>query len=78
MFVTYRERAIVEGTMFNIIPINDLKEHIENSICECKPKIIYENGEMIIIHNSFDNREYYEHIMIKEIKDDWHFEVNIN
>ena len=39
------------------MPINDLKEHSENSICECKPKIIYENGEMIIVHNSYDGRE---------------------
>ena len=43
--------------MWNILPINDLKEHSENSTCECNPKVIFENGEMIIIHNSYDGRE---------------------
>lgn len=43
--------------MINIIPLNDLEEHIEFSICNCHPNIIFENGEMIIVHNSFDNRE---------------------
>ena len=51
--------------MFNVLPTNDLKEHTENSTCECKPKIIYENGEMIIIHNSFDGREFIE--ILREI-----------
>lgn len=43
--------------MYNILPINDLKEHLEDSTCRCQPQVIYENGEMIIIHNSFDGRE---------------------
>ena len=53
--------------MYNILPINDLKEHSENSTCECKPKVIYENGEMIIVHNSYDGREYKERL-IEDIK----------
>jgi hypothetical protein len=43
--------------MTNIIPENDLKEHTEDTTCECNPRIIEEDGEMIVIHNSFDNRE---------------------
>ena len=43
--------------MINIIPLNDLKEHIEDSTCNCRPSLIVENGEMIIVHNSFDGRE---------------------
>lgn len=50
--------------MYNILPINDLKEHIEDSTCECKPKIIFENGEMIIVHNSYDGREFVEKLLI--------------
>lgn len=46
--------------MYNIIPLNDLDEHINNSTCKCHPKVIFENGEMIIIHNSFDKREFIE------------------
>jgi len=50
--------------MYNILPINDLKEHIEDSTCECKPKVIFENGEMIIVHNSYDGREFVEKLLI--------------
>jgi hypothetical protein len=41
----------------NIIPLNDSKEHEELTTCECCPSVQFENGEMIIIHNSFDGRE---------------------
>jgi len=53
--------------MFNILPINDLKEHSEDSTCECKPKVIYANGEMIIVHNSFDEREFIEELLKTEM-----------
>jgi hypothetical protein len=43
--------------MIHIIPINDLKEHKETTVCKCQPKAIKENNELIIIHNSFDGRE---------------------
>lgn len=46
----------------HIVPINDLKEHEETSTCECCPRVEFENGEMIIIHNSFDGREKYEEV----------------
>jgi len=50
----------------HILPINDLKEHEELTTCECEPKIdILDNGDMLIIHNSFDGREAIE--MVKEI-----------
>jgi len=42
---------------YHILPINDIKEHEESSTCECAPKVITENGELIIIHNSYDGRE---------------------
>ena len=43
--------------MINITPINDSEEHENNSTCHCNPSVIEENGELIIIHNSFDGRE---------------------
>ncbi len=42
--------------MINIIPINDLKIHLEGSICNCNPQCIIENGELILIHNAYDKR----------------------
>ena len=38
----------------HIYLINDIREHKESIDCECRPKVIFENGEMIIIHNRFD------------------------
>lgn len=46
--------------MTNILPRNDLKEHEESTTCDCEPKVIFENGEMIIIHNAYDGREAIE------------------
>ena len=48
--------------MINIIPTNDLKEHEESTTCQCKPKIIENNGEIIVVHNSYDGREYVERL----------------
>jgi hypothetical protein len=42
----------------HVLPINDVKEHIEESTCECGPTLeILENGDMMFIHNSYDGRE---------------------
>ena len=46
--------------MIHIIPIGDLKEHTEQSTCECMPSAEVVNGETIIIHYSYDGREYSE------------------
>lgn len=47
--------------IFHILPINDLREHEEKSTCDCEPKSeILENGDVMIIHNSFDGREVVE------------------
>ena len=47
----------------HILPINDLEEHEELSTCKCNPKIEFlENGDMMIVHNSFDRREVIEQL----------------
>lgn len=48
--------------MIHIIPVNDLKDHIEETTCGCLPSVIFEEGEMLIIHNSYDKRELIEKI----------------
>lgn len=48
--------------MINILPVNDLKEHTENSTCECRPVVEFSNGEMLVIHNSYDGREHKEEL----------------
>ena len=44
--------------IWHILPINDIKEHEEESTCECYPCVkIVDGGDMIIIHNAYDGRE---------------------
>ena len=46
--------------MIHITPINDLEKHEESTTCKCEPSVIEENGELIVVHNSFDGREGFE------------------
>lgn len=58
----------------HVLPVNDIEDHEEFSTCKCEPKVIIENGEMIIIHNSFDYREIIEQtreILKMEEKELW-------
>ena len=41
---------------FNVIPLNDTKEHAPNNQCWCNPD--YDDG--VYIHHSMDNRELTE------------------
>ena len=43
--------------MLNVIPVGDIKAHIEDSTCDCGPELVMQNGEMIIVHNAWDGRE---------------------
>lgn len=42
---------------WHVTPVGDLKEHEESTTCKCEPKVLHENGDMIVVHNSFDGRE---------------------
>lgn len=46
--------------MIHVLPVNDEREHQELTTCHCNPRVIEENGELIVIHNSFDGREAVE------------------
>ena len=44
-----------------VIPLNDIMPHDEEStVCPCEPKLEIIDGEMLLIHNSFDGRELKE------------------
>ena len=43
--------------MVHILPIGDLKEHEENTTCDCCPQVIFDEYEIIVIHNSYYERE---------------------
>lgn len=45
--------------MIHVTPINDAEDHdLSNNgnTCKCNPQVLTE-GELIVIHNSFDGRE---------------------
>lgn len=43
---------------YHIYHTNEINDHLlVGSTCKCEPEVKFENGEMIIIHNSFDGRE---------------------
>lgn len=49
---------------WHIIPANDLKPHTNNSDwCKCAPLVkILDNGNNLVVHNSYDGREFYEDV----------------
>ena len=45
----------------HIYPIDDLKEHdLESTTCECNPEVKEINGDLFVIHWSYDGREAVE------------------
>lgn len=44
--------------IYHIIPTDDIKEHVDSSTCDCRPKLEEQpNGNFLCIHISWDNRE---------------------
>lgn len=56
-----------------IYPLNDLREHrLGDTQCDCNPSIEFlEDGDMFIIHNSFDGREILEDADIETEDKKW-------
>jgi len=51
--------------MNHVYPVNDAIPHnLENGgQCDCRPKLdVLENGDILIIHNSWDGREIFEQL----------------
>ena len=48
---------------WHVIPDDDDYPHAESKTCHCEPRIEYINGNMIIIHCSFDGREGVEQVL---------------
>lgn len=45
----------------HVLPLNDIKPHVEGEDCPCDPEVIEEYGsDKIIVHNSWDRREISE------------------
>ena len=48
----------------HVLPVNDIKEHIQNETCVCKPDVIILDNAThkgrIVVHHAFDCRELFE------------------
>jgi hypothetical protein len=46
------------GVSTHVVPLNDLREHVEDATCWCNPRVDEELN--LVTHNSADNREAFE------------------
>ncbi len=47
--------------MIHVYPVNDMIDHkLDGTMCVCEPRLVIDSGEMIVVHNSADGREYNE------------------
>jgi hypothetical protein len=52
-----------------VLPIDDIAEHDrESTTCKCNPKVEFENGNMILIHDAFDGRQELEKLGVMPYK----------
>lgn len=43
--------------LIHVVPTNDLREHSTDGECWCHPEV---DDDLVVIHNSMDERETYE------------------
>ena len=49
----------------HLIPLDDSKDHIAQTYCDCSPKVEEQpDGSLLVIHNSFDDRLIMEEIEV--------------
>lgn len=46
--------------IWHLLPCNDIEEHEESSVCRCGPRVEEVDGDLLVVHNSFDGREAVE------------------
>lgn len=46
----------------HVLPVDDLKEHVESVDCPCQPYVEVIGASLLIVHHSWDGREYFEEI----------------
>jgi hypothetical protein len=51
----------LEKEIIHILPTNDLKPHADKGkYCKCEPSIEEDEYGVVILHNSYDGREFFE------------------
>jgi hypothetical protein len=55
----YEPKPVDTVERVHVVPLNDLRRHIERGIsCPCAPSL--REGGRMVVHNSFDGREFFE------------------
>lgn len=49
--------------LHHVVPVNDLREHDTIGYCWCNPEV---DDDLVVIHNSMDERESYEQGRLKQ------------
>lgn len=44
----------------HVLPVNDWREHEESRTCACGPRIDERQDGVLVIHHSYDGREFIE------------------
>lgn len=51
---------------WHVYPLEDLREHNTTGLsCECNPRMERQEDGWLIVHNSYDGREYHEEDSLK-------------
>lgn len=48
------------GEIGEVMPLEDAKPHVEGPLCECRPFIVNGKSGGVLVHNSYDRREFTE------------------
>ena len=54
------KRKCVARGQIHIMPLNDWAEHYDCVQCLCRPFLTRVGSEILVVHNAFDAREYFE------------------
>jgi hypothetical protein len=46
---------------YHVVPDHDSKKHIDSSDCACHPDVKTRDGDMVIVHHSFESSDL-EHV----------------
>jgi hypothetical protein len=56
---TFPQAGYIGIAVIHVIPMRDLRDHLQGSDCWCNPKPS-PNESRIVVHNALDGREKYE------------------
>lgn len=56
----YTDKLTGDLVAVEVVPLDDLRQHVSDENCECLPEFKASNGAPMLVHNAFDGREFSE------------------